>query len=376
MPRRPEGVDTSVPNIARMYDYYLGGKDNFEADRVAAEKIREALPSMPISMRANRAFMVRVARFLADDRGIRQYLDIGTGLPTEPNLHQVVQQVAPSATVVYVDNDPLVLAHARALLTSSPEGTTSYLDADLRDVDAVLTEARRSLDFSQPIAVSLIAVMQHVLDEDEAHTIIARLTEPLAPGSTLALSIPTTDSAPDEASRAIQMYRSQGVPVEARTHAQVLALFAAAGGMQVQEPGVVLVHRWRPDAEAATYRMPHGRIEPITDAQVHMWGGVAVKRSSRDHDAVRDGVVGLRQTAAVGGRAGSLDERERAGGESALRSSSTVDSPFATGQRADGIGHRRVDSIDGRDWKWDIAITRGTGARSPFCGGGCAGRPR
>jgi hypothetical protein len=271
------GLNTGVAHSARIYDYLLGGKDNFEADRVAAEEIRKALPSIETSMRANRAFMVRVARFLAADQHIRQFLDIGTGLPTEPNLHQVVQHVEPSASIVYVDNDPLVLAHARALLTGCPEGATSYIDTDLRDVDTILAEAQRSLDFGQPIAVSLIAVMQHVLDENEAHAIITRLTEPLAPGSAVALSIPTIDSAPVEATRAIEMYNARGVPVKARTHAEVRALFAAAVGMDLLDPGVVLVHRWRPDAQAVTYRGRDRRIEPITDAHVHMWGGVAVK---------------------------------------------------------------------------------------------------
>src|SRR3954447_20213224 len=156
----PVDLNTSVPHSARIYDFLLGGKDNFEADRAAAATIVEASPSLPISMRANRQYMARVAHYLAADRGIRQFLDIGTGLPTSPNLHEVVQGVAPESRVVYVDNDPIVLVHARALLTSSPEGRTAYLDADLRHPDAILAapQLTETLDLGEPVAVSLIAV--------------------------------------------------------------------------------------------------------------------------------------------------------------------------------------------------------------------------
>src|SRR6266511_3908237 len=167
-------LNTAIPHSARIYDSLLGGKDNFEADRAAAAAIVESTPNLPVSMRANRQYMVRVAHFLAAERGIRQFLDIGTGLPTSPNLHEVVQQVAPESRVVYVDNDPIVLVHARALLTTAPEGATAYVDADLRDVQAILhaDAVQETLDFSQPIAVSLIAILQFVTDEAEAHRIL------------------------------------------------------------------------------------------------------------------------------------------------------------------------------------------------------------
>jgi S-adenosyl methyltransferase len=257
-------LNTAIPHSARIYDYLLGGKDNFEADRAAAAAIVESTPNLPVSMRANRQYMVRVAHFLAAERGIRQFLDIGTGLPTSPNLHEVVQQVAPESRVVYVDNDPIVLVHARALLTTAPEGATAYVDADLRDVQAILhaDAVRETLDFSQPIAVSLIAILQFVTDEAEAHRILDELMAPLASVSALAISTVTAHN--PEAVRGAKAYAARGIPAKPRTDSEVEDLFR---GLELLEPGVTLVNRWRPDLGGETFNDDH----------VLMSGGIAVK---------------------------------------------------------------------------------------------------
>jgi hypothetical protein len=261
----PAELNTSVPHSARIYDYLLGGKDNFEADRAAANAIVQASPSLPVSMRANRQYMARVAHHLAAERGIRQFLDIGTGLPTSPNLHEVVQRVAPESRVVYVDNDPIVLVHARALLTTSPAGATAYIDADLRDVATILSadQVTQTLDFGRPVAVSLIAILQFITEDDDAHRIIAELMAPLPAGSTLAISTVTAHN--PQAVSGAQAYRARGIPAKARTDDEVRGLFQ---GMDLLEPGVTLVHRWRPDPQAAA----------VDDTHVQMNGGVAVKR--------------------------------------------------------------------------------------------------
>jgi hypothetical protein len=257
-------LNASVPHSARIYDYLLGGKDNFEADRTAAAAIMEAAPSLPVSMRANRQFMVRVARYLAGELGIRQFLDIGTGLPTSPNLHEVVQQVEPSARVVYVDNDPLVLVHARALLTSRPEGQTAYIDADLRDVPSILgaDQLTQTLDLSRPVAVSLIAIMQFIPDEDQARSIVKELMAPMPPGSALAISTVTAHNT--QAVDGAAAYRARGIPSKPRTDAEIKELIT---GLDLLEPGVTLVSRWRPDPAE----------QPVDDFHVQMSGGVAVK---------------------------------------------------------------------------------------------------
>jgi S-adenosyl methyltransferase len=258
---------TDVAHSARIYDYLLGGKDNFAADREAAEAIVAATPHMPVSMRANRNFMARSARYLAEELGIRQFLDIGTGLPTSPNLHEVVQELAPESRVVYVDNDPIVLVHARALLTSSPQGRTAYIDADLRQPGTILAapELTDTLDLSRPVGLSLIAVLQFVLEDEVAHAILDQLLEPLAPGSALAISAVTIDHAVREGAGGAEQYRARGIPNRPRSRAEVTDLFR---GLELVDPGVVLVHRWHPDAAAAALR----------DQQVFMYGGVAVKR--------------------------------------------------------------------------------------------------
>jgi S-adenosyl methyltransferase len=264
---KPVDLRTEVPHSARIYDFLLGGKDNFPADRAAAEVITKDWRNLPTSMRANRNFMARMTRYLATELGIRQFLDIGTGLPTEPNLHQVAQGVAPDSRIVYVDNDPIVLVHARALLTSSPEGMTAYVDADLRDTEAILAsrQLRETIDLGRPVALSLIAILQFITDEQDAHGLVRRLVEALAPGSALALSTVTADSAPDEVNGGVAAYNAGGIPTKARDKSEVESFF---DGLDLVDPGVTLVNHWHPDATARA----------LDDAHVHMYGGVAVKR--------------------------------------------------------------------------------------------------
>ena len=258
---------TDIPHSARIYDYLLGGKDNFEADRDAAAGITTDWPNLPKSMRANRDFMRRVGRHLAAELGYRQFLDIGTGLPTSPNLHEVVQQVAPEARIVYVDNDPNVLTHARALLTSSRAGKTAYIDADLRDPESIINspETQETLDFSQPVALSLIAIVHFMPDDDEVRRIISEFMAVLPPGSALALSTTNGESAPEEVTKGVAAYNASGIPLKTRTIAETAALFT---GLDLIAPGVVLVNHWWPD----------DRMPPVLDQHVHICGGVAVKR--------------------------------------------------------------------------------------------------
>jgi O-methyltransferase involved in polyketide biosynthesis len=264
----PRSMDlkAEVPHSARVYDYLLGGKDNFAADRAAAEEVIKVAPYMRTSVRASRSFMVRVARYLAAERGVRQFLDIGTGLPTSPNLHEVVQSVDPACRVVYVDNDPMVLVHARALLASTLEGRTTYIEADLRDPETILDapETRETLDFERPIALCLLAIVHFIHDEDEVRSIIDRLLGALAPGSFLALSTITIDSAPRQVGEAVARYNGRGINSKARPKAQVASFF---DGLDLIEPGVTPVHHWRPDDEARA----------VEDAMVSMYGGVALK---------------------------------------------------------------------------------------------------
>jgi trans-aconitate methyltransferase len=263
---REVDLRTDAPHSARIYDYLLGGKDNYPADRQAAEEIIKDWVNLPKSMRANRHFMRRVTHHLAAERGFRQFLDIGTGLPTSPNLHEVAQAAAPDARVVYVDNDPTVLIHARALLTSTPEGKTTYLDADFRDPEAILSsrELRDTLDLDRPVALSVIAMLQFITDDKVAKDVIDRLLEPLAPGSVLALSTVTAESAPEEVAGGVAAYNARGIPTVARDKAQVEAFF---DGLELLDPGVVLVNHWHADDLAAA----------VDDAHVHMYGGIARK---------------------------------------------------------------------------------------------------
>jgi O-methyltransferase involved in polyketide biosynthesis len=259
---RVPDFDTSVPHIARVYDYWLGGKDNFAADRELGERTLQAYPNLVFSVRANRAFLARAVRFLAAEAGIRQFLDIGTGIPTADNTHEVAQGVAPESRIVYVDNDPIVLSHATALLTSKPEGRCAYLDADLRDPDGILAAAADTLDFTQPVAVMLLAVLQFALDE-EVSGIVRRLMEACVPGSFVTISHPASDIDAEPHSEMVRrMNQSLTDKVTLRDRAAVARLFA---GLELVEPGVVRAPEWRPasDLEAASPAV--------------LWAGVARK---------------------------------------------------------------------------------------------------
>ena len=239
----PDTFDTSVPHSARIWNYWLGGKDNFLADREAGDEFVTLYPLQLDKARACRHFLSRAVRYLVREQGIRQFLDVGTGLPTADNTHEVAQRAAPEARIVYVDNDPLVLAHARALLTSSPDGATSYIDADMHDPEAILTAATKTLNLDQPIALLMIGVLGHVADYDEARSIVRRLLDGLPSGSYL-VETDGTDSSPEYLA-AIEMYRdSGGVPYNVRTHEQIAGFYA---GLELVEPGVVPIHLWRPE---------------------------------------------------------------------------------------------------------------------------------
>ncbi len=244
--REPPKVDTSVAHIARVYDYWLGGKNHFAADREAGDEAVGAYPDMHMSVRQNRAFLQRAVRYLAG-AGIRQFLDIGTGLPSADNTHEVAQAVAPESRVVYVDNDPIVLAHARALLTSSPEGVTGYLDADARETGTIITEAGKLLDFGQPVAVMLIAVLHLIPEEDDPYQLVADLLAAVPSGSYLVVSHVASDlqrQSPGINAAAARLSQVMFQRVTARSQDQVLKLF---NGLEILEPGIVPVQDWRPD---------------------------------------------------------------------------------------------------------------------------------
>jgi hypothetical protein len=238
--------DPDVPHPARVYNYWLGGKDHYPADRKAAEQVMRVRPQVVAGARANRAFLARVVRYLAAEAGIRQFIDIGTGLPAPAATHEVAQTVARDSRIVYVDNDPLVLVYARALLTGSREGACGYVDADLRDAGTILEQAARTLDFAKPVAVLLLAILHLIPDADAPAALVARLTNGLAPGSYVAISHMTADFAPDEVTAAADAYNTLApLPVTARGHTEVTALF---GSMPLVAPGVVPVSEWRPNA--------------------------------------------------------------------------------------------------------------------------------
>ncbi|UXX91634.1 SAM-dependent methyltransferase [Streptomyces sp. AD2-2] len=236
-------IDTSKPQSARMYDYFLGGKDNYPVDAAAAEKVISLFPAVREMARVNRDFMHRASRSLAE-RGIRQFLDIGTGIPTRPNLHQVVQGINPSARVVYADNDPIVLRHAEALLHSTPEGSTTYIQADVREPGKILAAARDILDFGQPIALSLVALLHLVADEDDPRRIVAELLGSLSPGSYLALSHATGDFDPETWQRVVEVYRQGGTTAQVRSRDEFASFFT---GLELVEPGIALAADWHPE---------------------------------------------------------------------------------------------------------------------------------
>ncbi len=251
----PVDLDTRVAHPARMYDYILGGKDNFAADQAAAQAVMAANPHVATAMRENRAVMRRMAAYLARDRGIRQFLDIGTGLPTSPNMHEVVQTIAPQARIVYVDNDPIVLAHARALLSSSSDGTCAYLDADLRAPDKILADPQllRTLDLSRPTALMLFGIVHFLPDSDDPYGIVARLVSALAPGSYLAIQHATADFYPPGGGTA-EAYNRAGIAFQYRTRDEFGRFLA---GLHPVPPGIVPMAEWRAGDE------PQPRPSPL-----------------------------------------------------------------------------------------------------------------
>jgi hypothetical protein len=260
--RTTDALDTSVAHIARVYDYLLGGKDNFEADRAAGDAMMRAYPDIANAMRSNRQFLARSVRYLAGHEGIRQFLDIGTGIPTANNTHEVAQSIAPDTRVVYVDRDPVVLIHARALLTSAPEGVTDYIEADLRDPDAILAHAATVLDFSQPVALLLVAILHFIPDEDHPYDVVTTLLEALPSGSFLTLTHPGSDVDAD-ASEAAQRFNDRAAEqVTLRSRDDVMRFFL---GLDIVEPGLVQVQDWRPTTP------------PLAGSGTSMWAGVARK---------------------------------------------------------------------------------------------------
>ncbi|MGH3659630.1 MAG: SAM-dependent methyltransferase [Micromonosporaceae bacterium] len=251
MSDNPEiAIDVNVPNAARVYDYLLGGVTNFEIDRQIAERNNAVLPggidSARAEVRANRAFLVRAVRYLAGEAGIRQFLDIGTGIPTGDHVHNVAQEVAPESRIVYVDYDPIVLAHAHSLLTSTPEGVTAYIDADLHQPEQILESARATLDFDRPIALILSGILGHVGDHDAARDLVRRLMAPMPPGSHLSLNEGADTDSPYAAAQSA--YNASGaVPYHLRSPEQIEGFF---DGLELVEPGVVTVPQWRPDVPA------------------------------------------------------------------------------------------------------------------------------
>jgi hypothetical protein len=261
----PPELNSGVPHSARVWNYWLGGKDNFPADRQVADMVLEAFPSIVEVARASRGFLVRAVRYLAGEAGVRQFLDIGTGLPTADNTHQVAQRVAPESRIVYVDNDPIVLAHARALLTGGGEGATAYLDADLRDPDEILAAAGDTLVFDRPVALMLMGIMGHVGDDEEARAIVGRLLDALASGSYLALC-DGTDTNPAGVAAQARYNESGAIPYHLRSPERIAGFFE---GLELVEPGVVSCPRWRPDPAGAGADAP---------AEVDAYGGVGRKR--------------------------------------------------------------------------------------------------
>jgi len=245
-------IDTSVPNAARVWNYWLRGKDNYAVDRDAGEKVREIFPNIVDIARESRAFLGRAVTYLTREVGIRQFLDVGTGLPTSDNTHEVAQRIAPESRIVYVDNDPLVLAHARALLVGTAEGATDYIDADVREPDKILEQAARTLDFSQPVALMLLGVLGHVADDDEPWSLVKRLMASLPSGSYLVQKDGAALS--EEYVEAVQEYAETGaVPYHLRTPERIAHFF---DGLELVEPGIVDVTQWRPELGSSGEHAP------------------------------------------------------------------------------------------------------------------------
>ncbi|MFC6018166.1 SAM-dependent methyltransferase [Plantactinospora solaniradicis] len=263
--RPGSGIDTSVAHNARIWDYWLGGKDNYIIDREVGNRIREMVPHIDAVARADRAFLARAARFLTEEAGIRQFLDIGTGLPTANNTHEVAQAVAPESRIVYVDNDPLVLVHARALLSSDPKGATDYIEADVRDPDAILTRAAATLDFDRPIAIMLLGVLNFVPDTDQVQSIVDRLLDAVPSGSYLALTHPTIELGGEGNVEAMAYYNQHATPkICARSGEEIGRIVRR---LELVEPGLVSCAVWRADADE----------DGVLPAQVPQYGVVGRK---------------------------------------------------------------------------------------------------
>ena len=260
---RPLASYASIAHVARVYDYLLGGKDNFAVDREAAEQAMRINPDIVPTVRANRAFGARTTGYLVGQAGLRQFLDIGAGMPANNNIHAVAQSIAPESRIVYVDHDPIVLTHARALLSSVPEGVTDYIEADLREPGKILAEAAQTLDFSRPVAIMLIAILHLIPDRDDPYDLVSRLVNAVVPGSYVVISHAASDidtgAMISMANRLNELMAQQAVP---RTHREVAAFFA---GLELLEPGLVRIPEWRPASVS----------ESAVRAQ--MWGAVGRK---------------------------------------------------------------------------------------------------
>jgi len=257
------GTPGGNANPARVYDYLLGGSDNTGADRAAARRLIRAQPGLRVNVQANRRFLGRVVRYLAAEAGIRQFLDIGTGLPMTENTHEIAQETAPAARIVYVDNDPLVITTARALLTSSPQGEVDYVHADLRFPRIILNRARHILDFTQPTAILLLGVLHNLRDVQQPWNIVATLTSALPPGGYLAISHPASDILPSQSTAAAKVYKTMtGITLTNRTRAEVTRFF---DGLNLVEPGIVPLSHWRPDKD------------DDTEATISTWAGLGIR---------------------------------------------------------------------------------------------------
>jgi len=260
----PPGVNINVPHSARIYDYWLGGKDNFAVDRAVGDAIVKAIPAMRYMAGENRKFVHRAARDLVAKEGIRQFLDIGTGIPTRPNLHEIAQRIAPETRVVYVDNDPIVLVHARALMISTEEGRSEYIAADIHHPRSILTDQvlRETLDLTRPVGLTLIAILMLLADEDDPWALVAQLRDAMPSGSVLAITHPTADFNPTAVAAAVAAATDAGMTLVPRTHDEVQRFF---GDWDMLEPGLVPVSSWRPDEQVDN---------PET---AYYWAGVARK---------------------------------------------------------------------------------------------------
>jgi hypothetical protein len=258
-------IDTSVAHPARVYDYWLGGKDNFEADRKVAKAALAASAGVAQGARDNRAFLGRAVRFMAE-QGIEQFLDIGTGIPTQGNVHEVAQAIIPDARVVYVDNDPIVMSHARALLRGTPEGKTTYIEADMRAPDDILghPDVRGTIDFTRPVGLVIVGTLMFIKDSEDPVGLVKQYSSAMSPGSYLAISHVTTDFNPDSVMASVSAYNSGGTPLKPRTGTEIARFFE---GFEFVEPGMVKIFDWRPTEST-----------PVDRTTAGAYGGVGIKR--------------------------------------------------------------------------------------------------